>query len=42
MNLVVSGLVRICCFSQFQSTMALSVSAAAVTRKNIVVIGGGI
>ena len=42
MNLVVSGLVLICCFSQFQSTMALSMSAAAVTRKNIVVIGGGI
>jgi hypothetical protein len=42
MNLVVSGLVLICCFSQLQSTMALSMSAAAITRKNIVVIGGGI
>jgi glycine/D-amino acid oxidase-like deaminating enzyme len=47
MNLVVSRLVLLCCFSQFQSTMALSTmsaaaAAAAVKRKNIVVIGGGI
>jgi hypothetical protein len=41
MNLA-SGLVLLCCFSHFQSTMALSMSAASVNRKNIVVIGGGI
>jgi glycine/D-amino acid oxidase-like deaminating enzyme len=43
MNLVVSGLVLIiCCSLRFQPAMALSMSAAAATRKNIVVIGGGI
>jgi glycine/D-amino acid oxidase-like deaminating enzyme len=34
--------VLFCCFFRFQSIMALSATSAAVTRKNIVVIGGGI
>lgn len=41
MNLV-SSLVLFCCSFHFQSIMALSTMSAAVTRKNIVVIGGGI